>query len=67
MPSCADLASRITCVEQSEELLTSSVVEAFVGLGEQASAAVERVVFVAAVAEGLVLDPAADLVETLVR
>ena len=32
-------------------------------LGQQASAAVERIVFVAAVAEGLVLDAAAALVD----
>ena len=67
VPGRADLASRVAGVEQTEELGAATVVEAFVGLGEQPAAAVERVVLVAPVAQGLVLDPPATLVELRVR
>ena len=43
------------------------VVEAFVGLGQQPPAAVERIVFAASMAERLVLHPAAALIELVVR
>lgn len=63
MPREADLAAGVAAFEESGELGAAVVVEAFAGLGEQSSRSVERVVLVAAVAEGLMLDSAADLVE----
>src|SRR5205807_4919650 len=53
--------------EEPEELRATVVVESFVGLGEQASAPIQRIGLAAAMTEGLVLDPAAALVELLVR
>jgi hypothetical protein len=53
--------------EESEEPGLATLVEALVGLGEQTPGPVERVVLSAPVAEGLVLDPAAALVELRVR
>src|SRR5690606_8419470 len=66
VPGGADLASGIAGVEQAEQLRAATVIESFVDHGEQSPGSVERVVFAAPVAEGLVLDPAADLVEPLV-
>jgi hypothetical protein len=56
----------IAGIEQAQQPAAPSVVEAFVGLREQAAGPVERIVLVAPVAEGLVLHATADLVETLV-
>src|SRR5690606_23730181 len=67
MPRGAGLAPGIAGVEQSEQLGAALVVEPFVGLGQQPAGPVERIVLAAPVAEGLVLDAAADLVEALVR
>jgi hypothetical protein len=66
MPGGADLTAGVAGIEEPEELGLAAFVEAFVALGEQPPRSVERVVLAAPVAEGLGLDPAADLVETLV-
>jgi hypothetical protein len=67
VPGGAHLASRVTGVEQAGQPGAAAVVEAFVGAGEQPAGPVERVVLVAPVAEGLLLDSAAALIEALVR
>jgi hypothetical protein len=67
MPREAHLASGVAGLEESEELGLTPVVEAFVALSEQPPRPVERVVLVAPVAEGLVLDPAATLVQLRIR
>jgi hypothetical protein len=46
-----------------DQLGAAVVVESFVGLGQQPTASVERIVFVAAVADGLVLDASAALID----
>jgi hypothetical protein len=66
VPSGAHFAPGIAGIQQAQQLRASTVVEAFVGAGEQPAGPVERIVLVAPVAEGLVLDPAANLIETLV-
>ena len=63
MPGHPDLALGVAGLEEAEQLRVARLVEAFVALGEQPPAPVERVVLVAAVAEGLLLDPAAHVVE----
>jgi hypothetical protein len=66
VPGSAHLALRIAGIEQGDQPGAASVVEELVGLGEQPAGPVERVVLVASVPEGLVLHPAAHLVEALV-
>jgi hypothetical protein len=56
VPGGADLASGVIGGEQAAQLGVAAVVEALMCLREQPSGAVERVVFAAAVAEGLGLD-----------
>ncbi len=63
VPCHAHLCVGVAGFEQTEQLLAALLVEAFIGLGEKSATSVERVVLVAAVAEGLVLDAAAYLVE----
>lgn len=67
VPRHADLASWVAGLQQADELGATPLVEAFVGLGQQAPRPVERVRLVAAVTERLVLHPATHLVEALVR
>ena len=63
VPGHAHLAFGVAGFEQAEQLGAAALVETFVGLGQQATAAVERVGLAAAMAERLVLHPAAHLVE----
>lgn len=63
MPGHAHLATRIASFEQAHQLRFAAFVEVFVGLGQQASGTVERIVFVAPMAHRLVLHSAAALVE----
>src|ERR1019366_3061713 len=59
----ANLAAWVARLEETEQLGAALVVESLVGLGEQASAPIERVVFSSSVPEHLVLHTAAPLVE----
>ena len=61
VPRHAHLAVRVAGVEEPDQLGAAVVVESFVGLGQQPTASVERIVSVAAVAEGRVLDASAAL------
>ena len=63
LPHGGHVASGITGAQQAEELFLARLTEAFFGLGQQAAAAVERIVFVTTVPHGLVLHPASALVE----
>jgi hypothetical protein len=63
VPCEAHLAAGVAGCEQAEQLVFTGLVEAFVGLGEQPAGSVERVGLVASVAEGLLLHPAAALIE----
>jgi hypothetical protein len=63
VPGHAHVAPRIASVEQAPQLGFAAVVEALVGLGQQPPGPVERVVFAAPVADGLVLHPPPALVE----
>ena len=63
MPGHAHLATRVAGFEQPHQLVFAAFVERLVGLGQQASGPVERVVFAAPVTDGLVLHSAAALVE----
>jgi hypothetical protein len=65
VPGGGDLPVGVACLEQSGELVLRVAVEPFVGHDQQLACPVERVVFVAAVAEQLLVDPTADLVELL--
>ena len=67
VPGIAHLPAGVASLEQARETHAALVIEAFVSAGKEPAGAVERVVFVAPVSEGLVLDPAADLVESSVR
>jgi hypothetical protein len=67
VPRHPHLATRVAGLEKSHQLGAATVVEPLISLREQASRSIERVVLVASVAERLVLDPPADLVEFLVR
>ena len=53
----------VTGVEEAQQPGAAMAVEAFVGLGQQPPAAVQRICFVAPVADRLVLDPPAALVQ----
>lgn len=50
--------------KQAEKLRAACLVEAFVGLGEQPPAAIQRIVFAAPMTRRVVVDPAPDLVES---
>ena len=63
VPRRADLAARIAGSEQTDELRSSPVVEALVGLSEQSTAPIQRIVLAAQVTHGLVLQPTAALIE----
>jgi len=63
VPGHAHLAAGVTRGEQAAELRVTGLVEAFVGLGEQAPGPVERVVLAASVAEGVVLHPPAAFIQ----
>ena len=63
VPGHPDLAAGIAGLEEPGELGPAPVIQAFVGLGESPPGPIQQVVFVAPVAAGLVLDPAADLIE----
>ena len=63
VPGVFDLAFRVSGSQQPEELGAAPVIEAFVGLGEEAANPIQRVGLPASVAEGLVLDPAAALIQ----
>lgn len=56
----------VTGLEESQQLGLATSVEAFSTLGQQASAAEQRIVLVATMTEGLVLGSAAAFIETLV-
>ena len=66
MPRQADLAAGIAGGEQAPELGIATLAEPFVRGDQQPPRPIERVVLAAAVAQGLVLDAAADLVEGVV-
>ncbi len=66
VPGIAYFASEVAGIEQATEAGLAAFVEAFMGLGEQAAAPIQRVGLAAPVAEGLVLNSTADLVEALV-
>ena len=63
VPGGGHIALRVTGLEQVQQLASAVFTQALLGLGEEASASIEGVVFVAAVSERLVLDPAPRLVE----
>src|SRR5690606_39610803 len=63
MPCEPDIASGVARREEPEKLRLAAVIESLMGLGEQPTGSIERVVAAAAVAEGLVLDTAAALIE----
>ena len=66
MPRGADLAVRVAGAEETQQLGAPLGVEPFVGLGQQPPTSVEGIVLAASMAQGLVLDPPADLVDPLV-
>src|SRR5687767_12321002 len=66
VPRGADFPVGIAGLEEPDKPRAAAVIETFVGLGQQPTATVERVVLVAPVTERLVLHPATDLVELLV-
>jgi len=63
VPGSADLAVGVAGVEQTEQLGAAGLVETLIGFGQQAPAPVQRVVLAAPVPAGVVLDPAAALIE----
>ncbi len=63
VPGGADLAVGVAGVEQTQQLGAALVVEAFVGLGQQSAGPVERIALAAPVAERVVLDPPAALIQ----
>ena len=67
VPGHADLPVGVAGVEESEQLRSAMLVEAFIGAGQQAPAAVEGVVLAAAMPARLVLHATAALIELLVR
>ena len=67
MPGQADLAAGIAGGEQAPQLRIRGVAEAFVRGDQQPPDPIEGVVFAAAVAQGVVLGSAADLVDAVVR
>src|SRR6202022_2305022 len=67
VPRGADLTARVTRVEEPEQLVPAVVVDAFVGLGQQAATPIQRIVCAATMTERLVLHPSATLIELLVR
>jgi len=67
MPRVADFAAWVAGVEEAEELRAALLIEAFIGLRQQASTPIERVVSAAAMAHGVVLHAAAALIELVVR
>jgi len=63
VPGHADIAGRVAGGEQAGEPLAAVAGEAFVGHLQHPPAAVERIIFAAAVAEGLVLHPTPALIQ----
>ena len=57
---------RIAGAEETQQLGASLGVEPLIGPGEEPPGSVEGIVFAASMAEGLVLDPPADLIDPLV-
>ena len=66
MPGVADLAVGVACVEQAPQPDAAGVGDVLGRRHQQLARPVEGVVLAAAVPQGLVLDPAADLVEGVV-
>ena len=66
VPRQAHLALGIACGEQTTEFGVGTFAETFMSRNEQPSYPIERVVFAATVAQGVVLDPAARLVDAVV-
>gem|GEM_PF-1565538 len=67
VPGHADLAVRVAGLEEAQQLRASLVVDAFISLGEQPAAPIQRVGLVASVTEGVVLHPSPALIQLLVR
>lgn len=67
MPRGAHLAFRVAGFEQTEQLRFAVRVEAFVGHHQQLATPIERIICAAAMAEGVVLDASADLIQLRVR
>ena len=67
MPRVADFTAGVARVEEAEQLRAAVVVETFVGLGQQASTPIQRIVFAAPMPARLVLHAAAALIEFVVR
>jgi hypothetical protein len=63
MPCRGDLTPRVSGTEQPQELGPTVLLEALVGHGEQAPAAIEGVDLTPAVSERLVLDASAALIQ----
>ena len=66
MPRQADFAVWVAGGEQAAEFGAAAFAEAFVGGDQQAARPIEGVVFAAPVAEGVVLDSGAHLVDAVV-
>ena len=66
VPRQTDLALGIACGEQTAEFGVAVFAEPFMSRNEQPSYPIERVVFAAAVTQGVVLDPAPCLVNAVV-
>ena len=67
VPRQAHLAAGIAGGEQAAELGVATFAEPFVRGDQQPPRTIEGIVFAAAVAQGVVLDPAAHLVDAVVR
>jgi hypothetical protein len=65
LPGQVDLCPRVASVEAVADLGMLLVGQVFYSVAQQAADLVERVVFVAASAEGVLLDAAADLIDDL--
>jgi hypothetical protein len=63
VPGGAHFSVRVAGVEQAEQAGAVMVVEAFVGLGQQPPAPVERIALTAPMPDRLVLDPPAALIQ----
>ncbi len=66
VPRQTNLAAGIACSEQTAEFGVGTFAEPFMSRNEQPPHPIERVLFAAAMPQGVVLDPAAHLVDAVV-
>lgn len=66
MPGHLDLTMGVTGTQQAQQFVFPAFVETFVGLGQQSPDPIKRILFAASMTKGLMLDPAAALVELVV-